>query len=128
MISGNATDAAIKSGYSPKTAKQIGQKLLTKADLKAYIGVELEKLHSSKIADAEEVMKYLTSVMRGEHTEEVPILCGGGCQKLIPKEVGAKERMKAAELLGKRYGLYTDRVEQEVDMELNITVDYGDDG
>lgn len=79
-------------------------------DLKAYIETELEKLHSAKIADAEEVMKYLTSVMRGEHTEEIPILCGDGCQELTQKEVGAKERLKAAELIGKRYGMFTDKV------------------
>lgn len=98
LISGNATDAAIKAGYSPKTAKQTGSENLAKPDLKAYIETELEKLHSAKIADAEEVMKYLTSVMRGEHTEEIPILCGDGCQELTQKEVGAKERLKAAGL------------------------------
>lgn len=110
LISGNATDAAIKAGYSPKTAKSIGQRLLTFVDLKQYIDAELEKLHSAKIADAEEVMKYLTAVMRGEHTEEIPLLCGDGCQELTQKEVGAKERLKAAELIGKRYGLFTDKV------------------
>ena len=111
LISGNATDAAIKAGYSPKTAKSIGQRLLTFVDLKQYIETELEKLHSAKIADAEEVMKYLTSVMRGEHTEEIPILCGDGCQELTQKEVGAKERLKAAELIGKRYALFSDKMD-----------------
>lgn len=110
LISGNATDAAIKAGYSPKTAYSMGNENLNKPELKAYIETELEKLHSAKIADAEEVMKYLTAVMRGEHTEEIPLLCGDGCQKLTQKEVGAKERLKAAELVGKRYGLFTDKV------------------
>lgn len=123
LISGNATDAAIKAGYSPKTAKQIGQQNLSKLDLRTYIDEQLEKLHSSKIADAEEVMKYLTSVMRGEHTEEVPILCGDGCQELTPKEVGAKERLKAAELIGKRYGLFTDKVGVEGAVPVVITGD-----
>lgn len=110
LISGNATDAAIKAGYSPKTAKSIGQRLLTFVDLKQYIETELERLHSNKIADAEEVMKYLTSVMRGEHTEEIPILCGDGIQELTEKVVGAKDRLKAAELIGKRYGMFADKV------------------
>ena len=57
LISGNATDAAIKAGYSPKTAKSIGQRLLTFVDLKQYIETELEKLHSAKIADAQEVLE-----------------------------------------------------------------------
>lgn len=110
LISGNATDAAIKAGYSPKTAYSMGNENLNKLELKAYIETELDKIHSAKIADAEEVMKYLTSVMRGEHTEEIPLLCGDGCQELTQKEVGAKERLKAAELIGKRYGLFTDKV------------------
>ena len=110
LISGNATDAAIKAGYSPKTAYSMGNENLNKPELKAYIETELDKIHSAKIADAEEVMKYLTAVMRGEHTEEIPLLCGDGCQKLTQKEVGAKERLKAAELIGKRYGLFTDKV------------------
>ena len=127
LISGNATDAAIKAGYSPKTAKSIGQRLLTFVDLKQYIDAELDKLHSAKIADAQEVLEYLTAVMRGEHTEQVLQLAGDGIQTITDIEVSAKERLKAAELLGKRYGLYTDRVEQDVDLELNITVDYGDE-
>lgn len=110
LISGNATDAAIKAGYSPKTAYSMGNENLNKPELKAYIETELDKIHSAKIADAEEVMKYLTAVMRGDHTEEIPLLCGDGCQELTQKEVGAKERLKAAELIGKRYGLFTDKV------------------
>ena len=123
LISGNATDAAIKAGYSPKTAKQTGSENLAKPDLKAYIETELEKLHLAKIADAEEVIKYLTSVMRGEHTEEIPILCGDGCQELTQKEVGAKERLKAAELIGKRYGMFTDKVGVEGAVPVIITGD-----
>ena len=123
LISGNATGAAIKAGYSPETAKSIGQRLLTFVDLKQYTETELEKLHSAKIADAEEVMKYLTSVMRGEHTEEIPILCGDGCQELTQKEVGAKERLKAAELNGKRYGMFTDKVSMEGAVPVIITGD-----
>ena len=114
LISGNATDAAIKAGYSPKTAKQTGSENLAKPDLKAYIETELEKLHSAKIADAEEVMKYLTSVMRGEHTEEIPILCGDGCQELT---------LKAAEQMGKRYGMFTDKVGVEGAVPVIITGD-----
>ena len=106
IICGNATEAAIKAGYSPKTAKSIGQRLLTYVTVRSYIDQRLEKINSEKIADAEEVLRYLTSVMRGEHTEEIPILCGDGVQELTAKEVGAKERLKAAEMLGKVTGLF----------------------
>ena len=111
LISGNATDAAIKAGYSPKTAKQTGSENLAKPDLKAYIETELEKLHSAKIADAEEVMKYLTAVMRGQHTEQVLKLVGDGIQTVTDIDVSAKERIKAAELIGKRYALFSDKMD-----------------
>lgn len=126
LISGNATDAAIKAGYSPNTAKQTGSENLAKPDLKAYIETELDKIHSAKIADAEEVMKYLTAVMRGEHTEEIPLLCGDGCQELTQKEVGTKERLKAAELLAKRYGLLTDKVNLNGTAGVTIVDDIGE--
>lgn len=110
LISGNATDAAIKAGYSPKTAKQTGSENLSKPDLKQYIDDELEKLHSAKIADAQEVIEYLTSVMRGQHTEQVLKLVGDGIQTVTNIEVSAKERLKAAELIGKRYALFSDKM------------------
>lgn len=127
LISGNATDAAIKAGYSPKTAKQTGSENLSKPDLKSYIEAELEKLHSAKIADAEEVMKYLTSVMRGETkaTEIVTEFIGDGVSeaRLMEKEPSEKERLKAAELIGKRYGLFTEKV----DMSMKVPVFIGGD-
>lgn len=123
LISGNATDAAIKAGYSRKTAKQTGSENLSKPDLRAYIDEQLAKIHSAKIADAEEVMKYLTSVMRGEHTEQVLKLVGEGVQTVTDIDVSAKERLKAAELIGKRYGLFTDKVGLEGAVPVIITGD-----
>lgn len=123
LISGNATDAAIKAGYSRKTAKQTGSENLAKPDLRAYIDEQLAKIHSAKIADAEEVMKYLTSVMRGEHTEQVLKLVGEGVQTVTDIDVSAKERLKAAELIGKRYGLFTDKVGLEGAVPVVITGD-----
>ena len=123
LISGNATEAAIKAGYSRKTAKQTGSENLAKPDLRAYIDEQLAKIHSAKIADAEEVMKYLTSVMRGEHTEQVLKLVGEGVQTITDIDVAAKERIKAAELIGKRYGLFKDNVGLEGAVPVIITGD-----
>ena len=111
LIDQNATQAAIRAGYSEKTAKTIGNENLTKPDLKAYIDSELEKMHSAAIADAEEVMEYLSRVLRGEETEETPIMTKDGSQKLIDKRLSAKDRIKAGELLGKRYGMFTEKVD-----------------
>lgn len=45
----------------------------------------------------------------------------------LEKTPSEKDRLKAAELIGKRYGLFTDKIETDVDMDLNITIDYGDE-
>lgn len=117
LIDLNATQAAIRAGYSPNSAKQIGQENLTKPDIKTYIEEQLAKMHNEKIADAEEVIKYLTSVMRGESTAEVVVVEGQGegfsSARTMKKSPDEKERLKAAELLGKRYSLFTDKVNVE---------------
>lgn len=111
LIDCNATQAAISAGYSAKTAKITGAKLLTNANLKAYIEEQLEKIHNEKTADAQEVLEYLTAVMRGQHTEQVLKLVGEGVQTITDIDVAAKERIKAAELIGKRYGLFKDNLD-----------------
>lgn len=114
IISGNATDAAIKAGYSPKYANTNASKLLQNTTIKFYVDERLAQLASEKIATQEEVLTYLTSVMRGETQEQT--LCGIGelGQQVIDIDVGAKDRIKAAELLGKRHRLWTDKVEADV--------------
>lgn len=115
LIDCNATQAAIRAGYSPKTAKQTGCENLAKPDLKAYIDERLEEMHNEKTADAQEVLEYLTSVMRGEHKEQVLKLIGDGVQTISDIDVGAKDRIKAAELIGKRYGMFKDGLAVEVE-------------
>lgn len=126
LIDLNATQAAIRAGYSRKTAHSIGAENLTKPELKKYIENRMAEKEAALIADQDEVLKYLTSVMRGESAAHVLARDEIGADRVIEKPPDEKERLRAAELLGKRYGLYTDRVEQEIDMDLNITVDYGD--
>lgn len=111
IISGNATDAAIKAGYAKRSAGQIGEQNLKKLEIKKYIEERLAELNSQKIADQEEILQYLTSVMRGEHREETLIGMGQGFQETTYMDVGAKDRIKAAELLGKRYSMWTDKQE-----------------
>ena len=107
----NAKEAAIRAGYSEKTAKQIGQENLTKPDLRAYIDERLAELKNERTADAQEVLEYLTAVMRGEYKEATLIGVGEGAQAVVDIDVGAKDRLKAAELLGKRHALFTDKVD-----------------
>ena len=67
--SGNATQSAIKAGYSPKTVRSIGQENLTKPDIKSYIDAKMAEIESHKIADAKEVLQFYTRVLREEETQ-----------------------------------------------------------
>lgn len=127
LIDLNATQAAIRAGYSEKTAKAIGSENLTKPDLKKYIEERMSEKENALIADQNEVLRYLTSVLRGESQSSVLAKQAFGAEEVIEKPPDESQRLRAAELLGKRYGLYTEKINEVVDMDLNITVDYGDD-
>lgn len=119
LIDCNATQAAIRAGYSEKTAYSIGVENLKKLEIKSYIEQELERIRDNNIADAAEVMKYLTSVLRGESLAEIVVVegDGDGCSsaRRINKAPDEKERLKAAELLGKRYSLFKDNMTLEIE-------------
>ena len=130
IISGNATEAAIVAGYAKKAAYQQGAENLKKPHIREYIDKRLEDINDKSIAKQEEVLQYLTEVLRGKSsaTEIVVEMVGDGTSeaKLVVKPPSEKERIKAAELLGKRYGSFTEKVEVGADLELNVKVDYGD--
>ncbi|ANS47598.1 terminase [Bacillus thuringiensis] len=115
---GNATQSAIKAGYSKKSARFIGQENLTKPNIKKYIADKLEEMKSKRTADGQEVLEFLASVMRGEIDEEVILTVGAGegYSEIMRtrKELSARDRIKAAELLGKRYTLFTDKTDLTV--------------
>ena len=131
LIDLNATQAAIRAGYSERSARQIAERNMTKDDIQKYIKERMSEKEKQLIADQDEVLKYLTSVLRGESTAQEIVIegTGNGCSeaKTVEKAPSEKERLKAAELLGKRYALFTDKVETDMDMDLNITIDYGED-
>lgn len=120
----NAT-RAYKTAYphvSEESARRLGSKLLTNLDVKAFIDEKLQQIKSEKIADATEVMEYLTSVMRGQSKSEVVMLegRGDGISEVVhvEKAPAEQEKLKAAELLAKRYGLLTDKVDLNASVEL----------
>lgn len=120
---GNATESYLKAGYKVKTdgaARANASRLLTNANIKSYIDKRLKELEDKRIAKAEEVLKHLTAAMRGEIEEEVVVVEGIGegesRARVLKKQISAKERIRAAELLGKRYALFTDKVDMDVDV------------
>lgn len=112
LIDCNATQAAIRAGYAEKTARFIGAENLSKPNIRKAIDEQLEKMKSEKIAEAEEIIIYLTSVLRGQSESSVVLVCDNEVVT-VTKTPDEKERLKAAELLGKRYGLFTDKVNLE---------------
>lgn len=123
LIDCNATQAAIRAGYSKKSARAIGNENLSKLYIREYIDEQLKKIENSNVADAQEVMEYLTNVMRGKSKSSVLSLCGDGFQEVIEKPPDEKEKMKAAELIGKRYGMFKDNVNLDADVGVTILDD-----
>ena len=131
IISLNATEAAIKAGYSENTAGAIGHENLKKPKIVNYIQQRLKEKEEERIATQDEVLSYLTSVMRGDIDEEQVVVENIGDYKSrakkVIKQVGAKDRNKAAELLGKRYALFKDNINLNGDIGVNIIDDIEDD-
>lgn len=123
LISGNATQAAIHAGYKPKAAHSMGTENLQKPAIKDYIEKRRQELSDAKKADQSEILEYLTKVMRGQTTESVATNKG----VIDDVDVGAKDRIKAAELLGKRFGMWKDTVDL-TSTNINLTIGGDADG
>lgn len=123
----NGTQAAIRAGYSSKTAYSIASELLKKPEISEYITELLAQAKNKRIADATEVLEYLSSVLRGETQSEVVVVVADGdfCTRAekVRKSPDEKERLKAAELLAKRYGLLTESVSLSGESKVEIVND-----
>ena len=126
LIDLNATQAAIRAGYSKKTAYSIGVENLKKPEIKSYIDEQLKKMQDESIAKADEVLRYFTAVMRGESRSQVVIATPCGAES-VDKPPDEKERLKAAEMLGKYHTLFTDKSKVDADLNFEVHFDYGDD-
>ncbi len=129
MIDCNAT-RAYKAAYphirNDGSACTLGGRLLGKVEIQRYLDEMRERLHSAKVAEAREVLEYLTSVMRGEATAEIVVTEGQGMgvsrARTMLKHPDARERLKAAELLAKYHQLLVPRVQIEADQGGGVIV------
>ncbi|HFI0264709.1 TPA: terminase small subunit [Streptococcus suis] len=127
IISGNATDAAIKAGYSEKTAGMVGSENLKKPYIKSAIDERLAVLESQKIAKQDEVLQVFTSILRQELTEEVTELNQvTGELVTYEKKPSIAEVIKAGSELMKRYptALELQKLNLEIEkLKTQVTVD-----
>ncbi|WP_302166355.1 terminase small subunit [Mitsuokella multacida] len=118
---GNASEAARRAGYSKKTAGWIGQENLQKPTIKAAVDARLRELEGKRIAKADEVMRFLTSTLRGEVKEERVVVEGTGegrsDARIIKVQVSARDRLEAAKSLLKRYPMLLDAKEQKLRLQ-----------
>ncbi|HBF0403806.1 TPA: terminase small subunit [Clostridioides difficile] len=123
---GNATEAYKKAykNNNQRTSESNGSRLLSNDKVKNYIDERLRQIESKRIADAKEVMEYLTKILRNQEQEEVVIVSENG-PEIIKKDVSIKDRNKAAELLGKRYALWTEKVDLDGNVGVTIIDDVG---
>ena len=115
LIDYNATKAAIRAGYSEKTAYSIGQRLLKNVEVKKSIKEQREKIQNDNIATAKDVEEFLSLAMNDEIEEEQILMSPNGDVCRVVKKLSGKDRIKAAELMGKRHALFTDK--QDITLE-----------
>lgn len=123
---GNATEAAQKAGYKGNNLNRIASENLSKLDIKQYIEEKMEEISSNRIAKAEEVLQYLTRVIRDEETEQVVVTKSAGDFiteiEIVDKKLDAKDKIKASELLAKRYYLFNDREIRLKEMKMDLEI------
>ena len=105
----NATQSAIKAGYAENSASVTGSKMLRKPKVRQYIDAVMNERSKNTIATADEVLEYLTKVMNGEEKDAFGL------------DISIADRTKAAELLGKRHMLFTDKVKLDAEIEIDIS-------
>ena len=133
LIDLNATQASLRAGYSEKTAYSIGNENLKKPEIQEYIQKRLKEKEDALIAKQDEVLKTLTAVMRREKPETVVVTCKARkshydeAEQPICVEIPTKvsDVNKAAEMLGKYYALFTEKLNVDGDMDYSIKIDYG---
>lgn len=122
----NAYESAIRAGYSEAYAKSQSYKLLENVGIKSYIDERMESKDNYRIASQDEILQILTDIARGITEEEIVQFSQLGEELRTTRKPTIKDRMKASELLGKRYRMFTDKTELEIKEPITIIDDIGD--
>lgn len=138
IIDLNATQAAVRAGYSEKTAYSQGQRLLKNVEIQTALKERMENKKSDLIMKQDEILQRLTKQARREETEfkvvtlKSKVISDGVIEEddrveIVQLPTSNSDAIKALELLGKRYAMWTDR--QQIDGETLVRFEYnfGDD-
>lgn len=127
----NASESYLTAFPNVKTSTAMvnGCKLLKKEEIQDYLKERYKEASNERIADVQEVLETLTRVMRQEETEQTVVtkLVGNGMSEveIVDKKPSLREVLKAAELLGKRYAMFTDKVDLDNNVAVTIIDDIG---
>ena len=126
LQSGNAYQSAVRAGYSENYAKADSRKIMENPNIRQAIEMRIAKTKNNRIAQTDEILEYLTSVMRNKENEEIVMNIGKGngiteAKKVVTK-VSEKDRIRAAELLAKRYGLFINKNELELNSAIPVVI------
>ena len=88
---GNSTEAARKAGYKEESCRTIGCQNLTKRNISAYIAEHMQAQNEARVASADEVLQFFSSVMRGEVKDQFGL------------DAALSDRLNAGKELMKRY-------------------------
>lgn len=134
LKTGNARQAYIAAGYSVKklsTADVSACRLLKNDKVQRRLAELTEEAKNSSVADIQEMQERLTEIIRQSFEEEVIVIegCGEGCSEArkVAKKPAIKDVINAINTLGKMQGAFVNKIEADIDMELNISIDYGED-
>ena len=143
LVDLNATQAAVRAGYSKRTAGSIGDENLKKPEIREYIEKRLAEKENALIAKQDEVLKTLTRIMRREEQETAVVTCkthntfyDDNGKKVVqdtetPVSVSIPAKLmdvnKAAELLGKYYAMFTDKTKVDGSIPVLIVNDLPED-
>ncbi|KGI85383.1 hypothetical protein JY98_03735 [Exiguobacterium mexicanum] len=127
LVDLNATQAAIRAGYSEKYAGQNADKLLKNTKIKDYIDARLKSKERSLIASQDDILQALTRILHGDERGTALVGVGMGAQEVSQVPPTNSEKIRAAEILGKYHKLFTDRQEIEMRGSVQFIDDIGGD-
>lgn len=143
LIDLNATQAAIRAGYSAKTANEQSSRLLAKANIRAYIDKALAERSKRTGINADRVIQELarialvnppdvidaaeatikedasrddTAAILSVKVKKIPTENG----EIVEREIKMADKIKALELLGKHLGMFRDKLELSGDVTIDV--------